>query len=80
MTVAIDPLTLVVAKLRRMPQDRLQAAVVLEAWAGRKAPASFGVTFDHLARMQPGPSRASAVVLTAPPHRWPHRPPRPHAR
>ena len=42
---AID---LVVAKLKRLPQDRLQAAVVLEAFVGRKAPDSFTVGADQV--------------------------------
>ena len=45
---SVDPLGLVMAKLKRLPQDRLQAAVVLEAFAGQKAPDSFAVSADHL--------------------------------
>jgi hypothetical protein len=62
----IDPLALVVAKLRRVPQDRFQAAVVLEAWAGKKAPDSFGVSPDPLQGGPVRPSRSSRLATTAP--------------
>lgn len=49
---------MVVAKLHRSPRDQLEAAVVLEAWAGKRAPDSFAVTaaeVDGRDASNPGP-------------------------
>lgn len=66
MTRSADPLNLVMAKLKRRPQDQLQAAVVLEAWAGKKAPDSFVLTADRFDDEQRPEQPSGRSVYTAP--------------